>query len=133
MLIDVEDTANNWQCQLPPEEECKETKLTVIFMAHNPDCLGKLLTQVKKFLFDEKWKTLIAEVVLTWRPVEESKGGQPKRWFSSSFGFGCFTSMRNDPCCRQSFLFLSYSMDISLANREDVEQVEFRQVPNLDL
>uniref|UniRef100_A0A7S3L6I8 Glycosyl transferase 64 domain-containing protein n=1 Tax=Amphora coffeiformis TaxID=265554 RepID=A0A7S3L6I8_9STRA len=79
MLIDVEDSANNWQCELPPEHECEETKVTVIFMAYNPDRLQKLLIQVKKFLYDEKWKTLIAEVVLTWngpRPVEESPDGR---------------------------------------------------------
>ena len=65
MLIDVEDSHNNWQCELPPEHECEETKLTVVFMAYNPDRLQKLLAQVKKLLMDEKWKTLIAEVVLT--------------------------------------------------------------------
>ena len=79
LLIDVEDTANNWQCQLPPENECEETKMTVVFMAHNPDRLNALLKQVKKFLNDKDWQSLIAEVVLVWngpRPVEESKDGQ---------------------------------------------------------
>ena len=79
MLIDVEDTPDNWQCQLPPETECDETMLTVIFMAYNPDRLRDLLQQVKVFLYDTQWKTLVAEVVLVWngdRPVDESKMGQ---------------------------------------------------------
>lgn len=80
MLIDVEDSFVNWQCELPPEHECDETKLTVVFMAYNPDRLQNLLGQVKKFLVkDAKWKALVAEVVLVWngpRPVEESEEGR---------------------------------------------------------
>lgn len=90
MLIDVEDSANNWQCQLPPEYECQETKLTVIFMAYNPDRLQKLLGQVKKFLQDDTWKMLIAEVVLTWngpRPVEESREGKELLQLSETLPF----------------------------------------------
>lgn len=90
MLVDVEDSYNNWQCQLPPEYECEETKLTVVFMAYNPDRLEKLLGQIKKFLLDEKWKTLIAEVVLTWngpRPVEESSDGKQLLHLSETLPF----------------------------------------------
>jgi hypothetical protein len=48
-------------------------------MAYNPDRLQNLLRQVKKFLQDDDWQSLVAEVVLVWngsRPVEESKVGQ---------------------------------------------------------
>jgi hypothetical protein len=79
LLIDIEDSPSNWQCQLPPEEECGETKLTVIFMAYNPDRIQNLLKQIKTFLSDSQWITLVAEVVLVWngsRAIDESKAGQ---------------------------------------------------------
>lgn len=90
MLIDIEDSALNWQCQLPPETECGETKLTVIFMAYNPDRLNKLSKQVRTFLVDEKWQTLVAEVVLVWngpRPIEESSEGVQLLKFAESHAF----------------------------------------------
>jgi hypothetical protein len=48
-------------------------------MAYNPDRIQNLLKQIKSFLNDANWKTLIAEVVLVWngsRDIDESKAGQ---------------------------------------------------------
>jgi hypothetical protein len=97
MLIDVEDSALNWQCQLPPETECAETQLTVIFMAYNPDRLENLLKQTQVFLTDPQWQTLVAEVVLVWngpRPIEESADGQKLLALSQHLAFRAVYPLR---------------------------------------
>ena len=69
----------NWECELPPETECDETQLTVIFMAYNPDRLDKTFRQMQKMMVDPEWKTLVAEIVLVWngpRHVDESDDGK---------------------------------------------------------
>lgn len=58
-------------CRLPPETACDQTQLTVIFMAYNPDRLGKMYSEMKKLLSYE----FVAELVLVWngeRDIYES-------------------------------------------------------------
>ena len=77
----------DWNCVLPPETECHEQTLTVIFLAHNPDRLEKAFSQIKLLLTDTNWKRLVQEVVLVWngaRSVDESPVGQDLLHFSAT-------------------------------------------------
>mmetsp|Transcript_8565 Transcript_8565/g.24636 ORF Transcript_8565/g.24636 Transcript_8565/m.24636 type:complete len:607 (+) Transcript_8565:174-1994(+) len=68
-----------YQCQLPPEYECDETKFTVIFMAYNPDRLDKMYNQALKFVKDPEFAPYVQEVLIVWngaRDVEETNLGQ---------------------------------------------------------
>jgi Glycosyl transferase family 64 domain len=70
---------NNWNCQLPPETSCQESKFTVIFMAYNPDRLQKTFTQIHKMCTASEWTTMVQEVILVWngpRHVNETEQGQ---------------------------------------------------------
>ncbi len=68
-----------WQCRMPPETECQESQLTVIFMAYNPDRLGITLNQIKKLTNREAFRGLVKECVVVWngpRSVDESNEGK---------------------------------------------------------
>jgi len=72
-------TDPKWQCILPPESECGETQLTVVFMAYNPDRLGITLKEIRKLLSREAFSTLVKECILVWngpREVDESPEGR---------------------------------------------------------
>lgn len=75
-----EDASVNakWQCELPPEHECEEHQMTAIFMAYNPDRLGKTLDEIKKMMRPDIYHNLIKECVIVWngpRCIEESPAG----------------------------------------------------------
>ena len=82
----TKDEANNWNCQLPPETECQETQITVVFMGYRPDRLAKLKVQVNRMTEHNQdvWKGLIKEVILVWngdRELDETKQGRTiMRW-----------------------------------------------------
>lgn len=68
-----------WQCQMPPENECAETQLTVVFMAYNPDRLGVTFSEIRKLLSRDAFQNLVKECVLVWngpRAVDESQEGR---------------------------------------------------------
>lgn len=70
---------NNWNCQLPPETSCQESKFTVIFMAYSPDRLEKTLSQIYKMCAASDWTSMVHEVILVWngpRHVNETEKGQ---------------------------------------------------------
>ena len=86
-LSGSEEDPKDWQCSLPPQTECQETKLTVVLMAYNPDRLKKTFGQVKTMLTDVDWKTLVEEVVLVWngvRSLEESRLGKEMLVFAKT-------------------------------------------------
>jgi Glycosyl transferase family 64 domain len=59
-------------CTLPPVTACDQTKLTVIFLAYNPDRLEKMYSEMKKLL---SYTEFVAELVLVWngeRDIHES-------------------------------------------------------------
>ena len=67
-----------YQCVLPPEQECGETKFTVVFMAYNPDRIQKLYNQIVNMLTHNEFKNMVEEVVVVWngeRSVTETKLG----------------------------------------------------------
>lgn len=69
---------NDETCDLPPDTECQEQQLTVVFMAYNPERLQKTLNQIKK-MFSKEFMGLVKEVVMVWngeRHVDESEAGQ---------------------------------------------------------
>ena len=73
------DTNKEWQCELPPETECDETQLTAVFMAYNPERLGKTLAQIRKMLSRDNFQNLVKECVLVWngeRHIDESAEGK---------------------------------------------------------
>jgi hypothetical protein len=73
------DENKKWQCVLPPDNECSETQFTVVFMAYNPDRLGKTLKEIRKLLEKPEWQGLVKEIVMVWngpRHVDESEQGQ---------------------------------------------------------
>ena len=53
-----------WECVLPPEVECGESQFTVIFMAHNPERVSKMLNQIR--VFQQDFNGLVKEVVVVW-------------------------------------------------------------------
>jgi hypothetical protein len=76
-----------WQCEMPPETECDESQLTVIFMAYNPDRLGVTLNEIRKLLSRAVFQTIVKECVLVWngpRSVDESKEGRELLEFSKT-------------------------------------------------
>lgn len=78
---------DKWKCELPHRRECTETQFTVVFMAYNPDRLQKTFKEMKKMLTDEKWKTLVHEVVLVWngpRDVDENDQGKEMLEFAKT-------------------------------------------------
>ena len=73
------DSSYPYTCELPPENECGETKFTVIFMAYNPDRLVKLSNEIKKMLTDTKFSKMVAEVIVVWngeRHIDETPLGR---------------------------------------------------------
>lgn len=79
-------TDKKWHCKVPPNEECKETKFTVIFMAYNPDRLAKTFRQIRKMLDPKEFQGIVEEVVIVWngsREVEESQAGKEVLKFAS--------------------------------------------------
>ncbi|KAL7563311.1 hypothetical protein ACA910_016669 [Epithemia clementina (nom. ined.)] len=86
-LAGSEENPDDWHCILPPETECQERKLTVVFMAYNPDRLGKTFNQINTMLTSSDWKMIVEEVVLVWngpRAVEESLVGQDMLKFAET-------------------------------------------------
>lgn len=84
----VSSSSYPYECQLPPETECKETQFTVIFLAYNPDRLDKLLHQIKKMLTDPSFRPLVAECLIVWngeRHVEETELGKELIEFAKSY------------------------------------------------
>lgn len=68
-----------YTCQLPPETECQETQVTVIFMGYNPDRLQMMKHQIHSMLHFSDWQALVYEVVLVWngpRQIQESSVGK---------------------------------------------------------
>ena len=66
------------ECVLPPEVECDETQFSVIFMAHNPDRLSKILNQIR--VFQQEFNGMVKEVVVVWN------GPSPQVLQSTPFG-----------------------------------------------
>jgi hypothetical protein len=76
----ITDGATNTQCQVPPENECGESQFTVIFMAYNPDRLGKLMNQIRYMLQPtQPFRRIIREIILVWngpREINETEKGR---------------------------------------------------------
>ena len=74
----IANGASYTQCAVPPENECRETQFTVIFMAYNPDRLTKLMRQIRTMLA-APYSNIVREIVLVWngpREIAESQEGQ---------------------------------------------------------
>ena len=69
------DEANMWKCELPPETECEETQMTVVFLGYRPDRLAAFKMQVHRMTFENEasWNGIVKEVSLTLVP--EAKVG----------------------------------------------------------
>lgn len=66
-------------CQMPPDNECDETQLTVVFMAYNPDRLGITMKQIRSLLDPKQFHGLVHEIVMVWngdRYIDESNEGK---------------------------------------------------------
>jgi hypothetical protein len=77
-----------YQCQLPPETECQETQMTVIFMGYNPDRLQMMKHQIHSMLHYSDWQALVYEIVLVWngpRKIDESKVGKLLLHYQTTF------------------------------------------------
>jgi len=79
--VDGDDTNKKdknyeWECILPPENECNESQFTVIFMAHNPDRLSKMINQIR--VFQQDFNGMVKEVVVVWNgPSREELQNSP--------------------------------------------------------
>ena len=84
------DSSYPYKCELPPENECGETKFTVIFMAYNPDRLDKLSREIKKMLTEPEYSKMVAEVIVVWngeRHVDETALGKKLLDFGKTLPF----------------------------------------------
>lgn len=71
-VLDDDFSSSMKVCTIPKPEACDQTQLTVIFMAYNPDRLGKTFNEMKKLITYE----FVAEIILVWngeRDIGESK------------------------------------------------------------
>jgi Glycosyl transferase family 64 domain len=67
-----------WTCELPPEVECDSQKFSVIFMAYNPTRLVKTMKQIRQFLENTNWQTLVHEVVIVWNAPSHVLSDSPE-------------------------------------------------------